>query len=178
MRPDGADKGEQMKSLWRLINFVSQGTGKTFSLLYVIVVGVVCFEVISRYLFNAPTSWAQEMMQFLCGVAYLIGGAYALQQGAHVKMGALYERFPPRVRALADILTFPIFLIFIVALVWQGGGYAWKSLMLGERSISAWAPPVYPVKMAIAIGALLMLLQGFVMFARNIAVIRRAEHEH
>lgn len=167
-----------MKSLSRVVNLVSQTTGKTFAFLYLIVVGVVCFEVISRYLFNAPTSWAQEMMEFLCGVAYLMGGAYALQQGAHVKMGALYERFPPRVRALADILTFPIFLIFIGALVWQGGGYAWKSLMIGERTISAWAPPVYPVKMAIAIGALLMLLQGFAKFSRDIAVIRRAEHEH
>ena len=164
--------------LLRVVNIVSQMTGKTFAFLFLIVVGVVCFEVISRYLFNAPTTWAQELMQFLSGVAYLIGGAYALQQGAHVKMGALYERFSPKVRALADILTFPMFLIFVVALLWQGGQYAWKSLIIAERSNSVWAPYIYPVKMTIAIGALLMLLQGFANFFRNIAVIRWGKHEY
>lgn len=167
-----------MKSLWRLVSLVSQTTGKAFAFLYLVVIGVICFEVISRHVFDAPTYWAQEMMEFLCGVACIMGGAYALQEAAHVKMEILYERFTPRVQALADILTFPLFLIFIVALVWQGGAFAWKSLMMGEKTISAWAPPIYPAKMAILIGAFLMLLQGFAKFLRDIVVITGGEHGH
>ncbi len=159
-----------MKRALLAIDVLSQWSGKIFSFLALAVVGVIAFEVVMRYGFNAPTIWAQETMQYLCGVLYMMGGAYALYAGEHVKVEVLHERFPPRIRALLDLITFPLFFLFCGTLLWLGGEFAWESVLLRETTFSGWAPPIYPIKLTIPLGAFLLLLQGLAKFVRDFKV--------
>ena len=92
----------------------------------------------------------------------------ALVTVTHVKMEVLYARFGPRGRAIFDLISAPFFYIFIVVLLWQGWEAALRSIAKLECSMSLWAPPVYPIKMVIPLGALLLLLQGSAKWIRDL----------
>ena len=156
------------------IDKISGWSGKIFSFLAVIVVGVISYEVIARYAFNAPTIWAHETMTFLCGIYYVMGGAYTLYLRQHVKIDVFYVRLSPRAKAIVDLVTFPLLFVYLGVLIWGGTDFAWSSFVSHETTGSTWSPPVYPLKMSVPVGAFLMLLQGVPKFIRdfNVATTR------
>jgi TRAP-type mannitol/chloroaromatic compound transport system permease small subunit len=129
---------------------------------------VVVFEVVSRYIFRQPSMWAHETSAFIFGGMFLIGGAYGLLTKVHVSMDVLYLRFSTRGRAIVDLVTSLLFFLFCGVLLWVGGQVAWNSIMNRELSATPWAPPIYPLKSAIVFAALLMLLQGLAKFVRDL----------
>ena len=82
--------------------------------------GILLLSTLSRLVFGAPVNWALEMSQFVLSAYYLLGGAYAWQQGAHVRMDLAYSRFSPKSRALTDALTI-VFVIFYLVVLFAGG---------------------------------------------------------
>ena len=135
-------------------------------------VGVTTFEVIMRYVFLSPTRWGHETTVYLSGIMYLMGGAYVLYLRRHAMVDVVYGRLSPRIRAIMDLVTFPAFFLFCGVLLWAGAEYFWASAAIRETTTSEWAPPIYPVKLFIPLGALLILLQGLAKFIRdfNIAI--------
>jgi len=129
---------------------------------------LVLSEVVRRYLFNAPTVWGNELTQMTFGVYVILSGGYILRWGGHVNVDILYSRFSARGRAVVDIITFFLFLLFCGMMLWYGGSLAWESLSIWEHSNSAWGPPICLVKMMIPIGAFLLLLQGVAKLIRDI----------
>ena len=117
-------------------------------------------EVVKRYIFNAPTVWGNEMAQMFFAAYAILSGGYVLRTGGHVNVDILYARFSPKTRAAIDIGTSFLFFLFMGMMVWMGWELAWESMARFETSESAWNPPIWPLKMAIPLGALLLLLQG------------------
>jgi len=135
---------------------------------------VMLYEVIARYAFNAPTQFAFELTLFIWSYACLLGGGYVLLHRAHVNVDIFYNRLPPRGRAIIDLCTAPIIFIFVGVLVWQGWAVFWNSFSFLEHStVSRWNPPIYPIKIALPIGAGLVLLQALVKFIRDIIIVAR-----
>ena len=135
---------------------------------------VMLFEVIARYAFNAPTQWSFELTLFIFAYATFLGGGYVLLHKAHVNVDIFYSRLPPRGRAIIDLCTAPIIFIFVVVLLWQGWAVFWNSFSFLEHStVSRWNPPMYPIKIALPIGAGLVLLQALVKFIRDIIIAAR-----
>lgn len=165
----GKDKrGKTMKRLLSLIDWISTWSGKATSWLAIAVIFVVVYEIIMRYVFRRPTLWANEAMIFLCAILYVIGGAWTLLEKRHVKIDFVYEKFTPRQRAIFDVLTFFFFALYMGMMLWATSKYAWESIQLAERSGSPWNPPVYPIKIALALGVLLILLQGIANLIRDL----------
>ena len=156
--------------VFHIIDMVSEWSGKLVSFLILPLTAFVVYDVVMRYVFNAPTDWAHELSYFMFGTLWIIGGAFALVKGAHVKMEIVYNRLPLRWRAIIDLVTAPLFFVFIGILFWTGWELAWSSVLRLEHSNSFWSPPVYPVKMMIPLGAFLLLLQGTVKFIRNVII--------
>src|SRR5690606_10699476 len=88
----------------------------------------------------------------------------------HVNVDLLHSQFGPRVRAVIDIVGSVIFFIFILALLYFGYDMAQESVRSWETSYSAWNPPIWPIKVAIPVGATLLLLQGIVKLLQDIAI--------
>ncbi len=74
--------------------------GAVVATFFLISTGVVLFEIVSRYVFDAPTRWAHETTTFLCAAGFLYGGLYALSHDKHIRVVLIYEAVSDDVRLL------------------------------------------------------------------------------
>ncbi|MEE9611639.1 MAG: TRAP transporter small permease subunit [Desulfatiglandales bacterium] len=157
-----------MKRLVAAIERVSLLSGKAAAWLTLPVIFVVSYEIIARYVFRRPTLWAVETMIYGCAIIYVICAAWALLDRRHVKIDMVYEKFSPRNRAILDCVTFLFFALYMGMMVWATTRYAWGSVLDLERSDSPWRPPLWPMKVFLALGVMLVLLQGIAKFIRDL----------
>ncbi len=170
-----------MEKYLKAIDQISEKSGKAVSFLILFLVGVIIYEVVARYLFKSPTNWAHEISQMIYGAYVILLGAYVLNRGGHVNVDLLYGRFQPRTRAIIDLFTWLLFFYFCGLLLWKGGEMAWDSFVFRETDSTSFAPPLYPIKMMIPLGALLILLQGLAKFIRDLTFAvtgKEQTHEH
>lgn len=161
-----------LSGLFSAIECVAFKTANLSNWLLVPMFCVSLYEVIARYFFNAPTTWAAPIVSILFVASVVPAGADLAAKDGHVRMDAFYGRWPPTTRAFGDLLAAIALLIFAGVLAWKSAELAWKSVSILERSWGAFHSPVYLKKAAFAFGALLFLLEGCVLFIRGIARIR------
>jgi TRAP-type mannitol/chloroaromatic compound transport system permease small subunit len=128
----------------------------------------VSYEVFVRYVLNAPTVWAFDMMVQMYGALFLMSGPYALAQDAHVRGDVIYRLFPVRVQARIDFVLYLIFFFpGILALFWFGWEIAADSWRYLEVS---WNSPariqIYFFKTLIPLAGFLLILQGLAELIR------------
>ena len=152
------------------VDAVNEWMGRAWGVTVLAVTFAVIYEVVSRGVFANATLWSNETTVYLSAMAYLIGGGYALRHRRHVRIDVVYQMFSPRTRARLDLATFVLFLIYAGTLTWVGGQMAWTSFLQSETTGSPWNPPIWPVKMAIALAGLLLLLQGIANLLREFGV--------
>jgi TRAP-type mannitol/chloroaromatic compound transport system permease small subunit len=167
----------KLKAALRIIDKISEWTANIVSWLVVAIVAVTVYEVVLRYFFNAPTRWAFEFNYLAYGPYFILLGAYVFATGNHVNVDIIYGRFSVRQRAIMDICTFPFFFFLTLMMLIYGGRFAANSWAFRETLSSAWAPPIYPIKMAIPVGAALLLLQGLAKLVRDLYIAFTGE-EH
>ena len=152
------------------IDRFTERSGVVFAWLLVPLLTAVVWEVVSRYRFHAPTRWAYETIYLLYAALFMLGAAYALRVGAHVRTDFLWQKWPPRVRAGIEIFAyvacfFPGMLLFLLA----GLEASWSSYAIDERSAdTSWFPPLWPLKALVPASAALLLLQGVSEFLKAV----------
>lgn len=159
----------------RAITSVNEWVGRWASYLVWPMFVLLFLEVIFRYGLRRPTVWTNELSQMLFGAYAVLSGGYLIARGGHVNVDIVYSRLPRRARAFCDVLTSGAFFIFAGTVLYFGASMAWDSLSRLEHSQSAWNPPLYPVKLTIPVGALLLLLQGLAKFLNDLVILVRGE---
>jgi len=155
------------------IDALNEKIGHYGSLLVLPLIGVVVWEVIMRYGFNAPTSWAFELTVFLYGVHYSIALAYALKHKTHVSIDVFEARLAEKPRLKLRIFTnIVLFIPTIGLLTYYTCALAATSWQQWEHASSSWAPAVYPYKTLMAIGFVLLLLQGIAKLIQDIRALK------
>lgn len=156
---------------------ISTFVGKAASWLVGILMLLVCVEVVKRYLLNTPTSEVFDISSMLYGGCFMLCGAYALAQNAHVRGDFLYGSFRPRTQATLDLALYLLFFLpGILALCFSGWEFARESWLIGEHSnTTADGPPVYHFKTLIPIAGALVLLQGSAEILRCIICLKTGE---
>jgi TRAP-type mannitol/chloroaromatic compound transport system permease small subunit len=129
------------------------------------------YEVTARFVFNSPTNWVHESMFLMFGMQYMISGAYAYREDQHVRVDVLYSKFSVRGKAIADIVSSVFFFIFTVTMLWTGWGFAADAIRNHETSFTEWGIQYWPVKLAIPIGAALIVLQGVSKLIKDIMIV-------
>ena len=152
----------------RAIDAINGWTGNFVAYWSVIAVYVYYYEVVARYVFNSPTSWAHESMFLMFGMQYLLSGAFALREDSHVRVDVIYEMLGVRTRAVVDVVTSFFFFVFAITLLVTGAIFALDSIEVWEVSFTEWAIQYWPVKLTIAAGALLIALQGLAKLIREV----------
>lgn len=156
----------------RAISLINEGVGKALVWIVPVIIVVLLYETIVRYVFNNPCTWSTELLEHLMVGGIVLSAGYLLHRGDHVRMDAIYSRWSPKTRAILDIATFFVF-IYIFIMAWTFVPSAVKAFNLGQRSVTPWGPPFWPIKTAIAVGAILLVLQGIAVFIRDIAAVLR-----
>jgi TRAP-type mannitol/chloroaromatic compound transport system permease small subunit len=155
------------------IEWINVKAGEYVAWWSLIAVFVYYYEVLARYVFNSPTNWVHESMFLMFGMQYMLSGAYAYREDQHVRVDVLYARFSPRGKAIADIVTSVFFFIFIGTMLVTGYRFAADAVNVGEHSFTEWGIQYWPVKLAIPIGATLLLLQGISRLLKDILFVMR-----
>ncbi len=151
-----------LKTVRMIDTYVGEWSGKIFCVMILPLVGGLTFEVVARYLFNAPTIWAYDVSYMLYGSHFMLGATYCLYKGGHIRTDILYERFSIRKQGWIDALSYLCLffpgMIFFFRAGWIEALHAWDILELSEAS--PWRPPIYPFKTVIPIAAVLLMIQG------------------
>lgn len=159
---------KKLRTLLKAIDAISEWAGKTFAYLILLGIIILVWEVVSRYVFNHPTMWAHGISQRLFAVYYIISGAYVLRYNRHVSVDLFFNRFSLRGKAILSLFGNIFFFVFCGVLFWTGLDFAWSSLQQLEPDETPWRAPIYPVKIMLALGALLILLQGLAKLCRDL----------
>jgi TRAP-type mannitol/chloroaromatic compound transport system permease small subunit len=154
----------------RIIDAVSEWLGKAFAWLIVPLMGALVFEVIARYFFHAPTIWAYDLSYMLYSAIFLLGAAYTLRRGEHVRTDFIYRLLPPRGQGIVDAVLYILFLMPILAwLTIVSAERAYHAWLIGARAMaSLWQPPIYPFRALLPLGFALLLLQALAEATRSL----------
>mgnify|MGYP006172154873 CR=1 FL=1 len=165
----------------RVIDKFTDLTGTWVAWLNVPLVAAVSYEVFSRYLFNAPTMWSFDVTYMLYGTIFMLGAAYALHKGAHIRTDFFFEKWSIRTKGVIDSTAYIVFFfpsIFIFLIVsWEEGWYAYTINELSEQT--PWRPILWPFKMVVPLACLLLLIQGVSETIKSVYAARTGiELEH
>jgi TRAP-type mannitol/chloroaromatic compound transport system permease small subunit len=163
-----------VEKLIHTIESLSIWTGRAFGWCILILTFSVSYEVVVRYIFNAPTVWAFDMMVQMYGALFLMAGPYALAQDSHVRGDVLYRLFPVRAQATIDFVLYILFFFpGMLALFWYGAEIAADSWRYKEVS---WNSPariqIYFFKTLIPLAGGLLIIQGIGEMLRSWRAMR------
>ena len=148
--------------LWSMtekaIDFIAEAMGRIgwVLLLYCMIFGVS--DVFLRYVLNAPSLWISTTVQVAMVLMACVGGVYALNDNAFVKLDLFYANFSARKKAICDLVTVVFTLLFLGVLIWKGIAAAQLSVKLNQMTPTSIPIPIYPIKIFIPIAAVFMLL--------------------
>lgn len=170
-----------MNSLLRLIERISGFTGRITAWLLVPLVVATTYDVVARYAFTAPTQWAYEVGYMMMGTHALLGIAYTLREGGHVRIDAFSQYFSQTTKALVDLIGYAVFvlpcLVWVTFSLWH---YWVRALETNELSgQSAWNPVIWPFKLVFFVAFVLLVLQivGEIIKAVQFLTGQRARYE-
>jgi TRAP-type mannitol/chloroaromatic compound transport system permease small subunit len=161
----------------RFADAVSAGFGKAFAWLIIAMAFGTGYEVFVRYVLNSPTPWALDVSFIMYGSLFMMGGAYTLSRGGHVRGDFIYRLWRPQTQAKVDLILY-IFFFFpgVMALIISGWKYASRSWGYGEVSINSPAGiPIYQFKTVIVAAGILLFIQGIAQVCRCIHCMRTGD---
>ena len=157
-----------LKIYIHLVDRLNHWIGLLVSALMPLMVLVLTYEVIARYVFKRPTIYTYDLSIFMFGYIGLLAGAYVLKNHQHVNVDIIYSKFSLRGKAIADVVTGILFFFFITLVVAYTLNNAIFAISHNEATATEWSPPVGHFKLMIPIGAFLLLLQGTANWIRDL----------
>lgn len=156
----------------RYVDALNAYVGKFAMYIFFVLAAVLLYSAFSRIFLRVPVNWSLEMSQFLLSAYYLLGGAYSLQMGSHVRMDLFYGAMNPRRRAYIDAFTI-LFVIFYLVILFRGGLSSTEyAITYNQKNYTSWAPPMWPIKSIMTLGIFLMLLQAISQLIKDVALAR------
>jgi len=162
-------------SFVRFVEAVNRVVGRFSMYMIFAMGGVLLYESLSRTILDKPHIWVVEVAQFLMAAYYLLGGGYSMILKGHVRMDLLYGRWSKQRQALADVLTGPILIFYLIFLLIGAVSSTQYALEYNQVNYTPWAPPLAPIKIIMTLGIFLMLLQAIVTFIKDLAKMRGKE---
>ncbi len=152
----------------RWVDALNRVVGRVVMYMIFAMMGVLLYSSIAKT-FLIPSLWTLEIAQFLMVAYFLLGGAYSIQLDSHVRMDLAYGRWSPRTRTLVDVVTVLFLIFYLFWLLYGGFSSTHYALQYGERSYSSWRPYMWPIKIIMCCGIILILLQAIATLFKDIA---------
>ncbi|MCQ8782395.1 TRAP transporter small permease subunit [Mangrovibrevibacter kandeliae] len=148
--------------------------GRPFAVAFLLIVAFSFYEVVMRYVFDAPTIWVHETTTALTALCFAFGGAYCLGTDRHIRVVLLYDHVSPRVRRILDVVISLVGAAACAMMAWAAWSLAYKAFYTPggqfrlETSGSAWNPPTPAiVKSVLFVVLCLMCLQFLLQALRH-----------
>jgi TRAP-type mannitol/chloroaromatic compound transport system permease small subunit len=146
----------------QVIDKFTDRTGVAIAWLNLPLVFVVAWEVIARYFFHAPTIWSFDVTYMLYGTIFMLGAAYALHKGAHIRTDFFYDKWTAKTKGMVDSISYIVFFFpSIIMLLGASWSEAWYAYTIHETSEQTpWRPILWPYKSVVPLTCVLLLIQG------------------
>jgi TRAP-type mannitol/chloroaromatic compound transport system permease small subunit len=144
------------------IDKFSKWVGNVVCWILIPLIFAMTYEVLARKLFLAPTIWAYDISRFLYGALFMLGAAYALSKGVHIRADFLYRNFKTKNQGKIDfwlylLFYFPGLIVFLYMTI----GFVGESIQRGEKGMdTTWMPYMWPIKTCLLVGIIFLLIQG------------------
>lgn len=137
--------------------------------MFLVLVGDMLYEVVSRRVFDRPTLWAYDIAYMTNGAIYLLAAAYALLDNEHIRIDFLSQRLP---RPMQDWINVGVYLCLVMPallfILTASAEAAWTAIVTGEYEPSSpWKPLIWPFYTAILIGVVLLIAQTVAQCVRH-----------
>ena len=165
----------------RAIDRFTDTTGTWVAWLNIPLVLVVSYEVIARYVFSAPTVWSFDLTYMFYGTIFMLGAAYALHKGAHIRTDFFYDTWTVKTKGWVDSVSYiGLFFPALIVLFIVSGNEAWYAWTIRETSEQTpWRPYLWPFKAVVPLACLLLLIQGVSETIKSVYAARTGvELEH
>ncbi len=159
------------------INALSEGTGRVVAWLGLALMLVLAADVFSRQLFNDSISWANDMAYFLYSIHFIIGAAFTLKRSGHIRTDFVYRNWSAKRQALTDAIVYGFMFIPALALaLWIAADKGWASFQIREKVITSTSGlPLWVLKVTLAVGLFLWLLQSISELVKSVRTARSGE---
>jgi TRAP-type mannitol/chloroaromatic compound transport system permease small subunit len=145
----------------------NQLLGKGAGYIIWVIFGLLFYEAMSRSVLNIPHAWNNEISSYVFWAYIFLGGGYVLLYDGHVRMDAIYMRWSPRGRAIADAATFSFAAFYLVGMIWKTSFYAYLSIIQGEVQAAGIHSYVWPVRVIMVFGIIVVLLEAIAFFIKD-----------
>lgn len=150
-----------IKLVCKVIDTITEYTGRVFSFISLITLGVIICEVFMRRILNRPQIWTMDMICMSFGIYVILISAFGFLRKAYVCVDVVYMMLPPVVRHVLHVITYFIFFVpFAFKLTPVAYKFFIKSFTTHELGYSVWQPVLWPIKLALFVGLLLLSIQG------------------
>lgn len=150
---------KNLRLFCEMIDKIIMWTGKGASYLMPVLASIVVFEVIARYIFNAPTIWAYDTSLFLFGYIAALGGAYAQQKNAHINVDILYLSVSPKVKNIFNLVSYSLGIFFLLVIFYMAITKFNEAWQYDFRRQGEWAPPMWHFWLMLCIASVLFTIQ-------------------
>lgn len=134
-------------------------------------------EVVMRYVFHAPTIWALDVTTMSFGALFMLGAAYTLLKGAHVRTDIFWDQMTPRTKGMIDAVAYVVLFIPTMAVLcsisWNEFLFAFE---LDERSSSGiWRPILWPFRLVVPLACALLIIQGISELMKSLWAVKTGQ---
>lgn len=160
-------------SLSRFIDELNEKIGHGVSWALLAAVLVCSGNAVVRYLFNMSSNGWLEIQWYLFGAIFLLATSYTLRRNEHVRIDVIVGHFSKRTQVWIDLIGFILFLMPATLLIlYYAVPYAWISVQNQEMSSNAGGLIVWPAKLMIPVGFVLLALQGISEIIKRIGYLQ------
>jgi TRAP-type mannitol/chloroaromatic compound transport system permease small subunit len=151
-----------LKSVVIAVDTLNLWVGRITGWLIVPLILAMSYEIFMRKFFIAPTAWAYDVSRMLYGAMFILGSAYGLSKGIHIRSDFLYRNWSIKTQGAVDTFLYTFFYLpAMLIFLWVAGDWAWESVVRMERGMDTTLMPLLgPIKMCLPIGIFLLILQG------------------
>lgn len=159
-----------LQLLLRCLDSISSAIGHVVHWLTLALVFVTCVVVVMRYAFSTGSIALQESMMYLHAAIFMLGMAWTLRKGGHVRVDVFYRDASPQARAWIDVAGGLLFLLPLCVLIfWMSWEYVVNSWLIREKSSAgSGLPYIYLLKTLLLVMPATLLLQGIAETLRNL----------
>ena len=144
-----------------LMDRITIAISRVAMFLVALIVAIMLYEVVMRYVFESGTYWVNEMSLWAAGAVYLLAGLYVMQQRGHIRIFILYDMVPRGWQRLFDTISVVLICLFAAAIVYGGFNEAWAKMMRWETFGTAWDPPIpATMKPLVLVAVVLVAIQS------------------
>jgi TRAP-type mannitol/chloroaromatic compound transport system permease small subunit len=168
-----AEQGKPLKALNRWLERITRFFITISALMVILMALTTTYAVIRRYIFGKPDNNAFLAICIITLIFAVFSWAEVQRLKRHIVVDYFSDRFSPNIKDILENIITPILgLFFCGVLAWKNWTAAAFSLKIGESTVTNTVLPVFPFRVMITFGVMLVCVVLLTQFVTYLVSLR------